>query len=245
MIEYELKPNVKQLTEGFTDLEKRQLPYATALALTRTAQFTQQGVQKAMPKLLDRPTDYTVTSVRIITARKTDNPIRALVYLQDEAPKGTPAVRYLYPEVEGGERNETRFERALRFAGRLPAGMSAVPGSGAPKDQHGNVRNGIPTRVLSQLKASTDPYQNETERSKKRAGASRQRYFVGRPGGGRLPLGIYERMSQGVRPIYVFVQRRPAYRKRLPFYELLQGIFNAKYPEFFKAAFEEAVRTAK
>ncbi len=243
-MEYELKPNTKALTEGFTDLEKRQLPFATALALTRTVQFAQAGIQKALPALLHQPTAFTVNSVRIITAKKADNPPRALVYLQDEAPKGTAPVRYLFPEVEGGERNETRFERALRFAGKLPAGMSVVPGVGAPKDAHGNVRNGFHSSVLSMLQASTDPYQNQTEHSAKRKDAAyKGKLFIGRPGGGTLPLGIYQRL--GVRPLWIFVSGRPAYRKRLPFYQLVQGIFNAKYPEFFKVAFEEAIRTAK
>ena len=243
-MEYELKPDTKALSEGFTDLEKKQVPFATALAMTRTVQFAQQGIQKAMPALFDRPTPYTVSSLRIITAKKTDNPPRALVYIQDEAPKGTPAVRYLFAEVEGGERNETRFERALRFAGKLPLGMSAVPGQGAPKDAFGNVRNGFHSSVLSMLQASTDPFQNQTEHSAKRKDAAYQgKLFVGRPGGGRLPLGIYQRL--GTRPLFIFVPKRPTYRKRLPFYELVQGIFNAKYPEFFAAAMEEAIRTAK
>lgn len=243
-MEVELKPNMKQLTEGFTDLEKRQLPFATALAMTRTAQFSQAGIQKAMPALFDRPTAFTVNSVRIITAKKGDTPPRALVYIQDEAPKGTAPVRYMFSEVEGGERNETRFERALRFAGKLPSGMSVVPAQGAPRDAHGNIRNGFHSSVLSMLQASTDPFQNQTEHSAKRKDAAyRAKLFIGRPGGGRLPLGIYQRL--GTRPLWIFVPRRPVYRKRLPFHELVQGIFNAKFPEFFKAAMDEALRTAK
>jgi hypothetical protein len=242
-MEFELKPKVDQLTEGFTDIEKRQIPYATSWAMARLGNFARDGIVKSMDALLDRPTKYTKSSVRVRWENRPDG-LHYFIFINEWAPKGTPAVKYLFPQVEGGERNETRFERALRFAGKLPAGMSTVPAQGAPKDAHGNVRNGFHTSVLTMLQASTDALQNQTEHSAKRkAAAYRGKLFVGRPGGGRLPLGIYQRL--GMRPLWLFVDRRPVYRKRVPFFELVQGIFNAKYPEFFKAAMEEAIRTAK
>lgn len=243
-MEYELKPNNQTLAEAFSDVEKRQIPWATSWAMARLGNFARDGIAKSMDVLFDRPTPYTKSSIRVKWVKQPDG-LHYFIFVEEWTPKGTAPAKFLYPEVEGGERNETRFERALRFAGKLPTGMSVVPGSGAPKDAYGNVRNGVATSVLSQLQASTDPYQNQTEHSKKRAGAKRVPYFLGRPGGGRLPLGVYQRLAQGVKPLYIFTQRRPTYRKRLPFYELVQGIFNAKYPEFFKAAMEEAIRTAK
>jgi hypothetical protein len=246
MIQVSVKSDIDRLTRWLGSAEKEQVPYASALALTRTAQAAQARVKEEIPRVFDRPTPLTMRSVRILMTRK-GGPLTVNVYLQDEAAKGTPPVRYLFAEVEGGERNETRFERALRFAGVLPAGMAVVPGKGAPLDRYGNVKNGIATSVLSQVQANAHSgvNGNETVRSRKRAGKNRARYFVGRPGGGRLPLGIYQRLAHGVKPIFIFVGRRPTYRPRLPFYALVQAVVDAQFEGIFRAALDQAMRTAK
>lgn len=246
MIQVNVKSDLDKLTRGLSLMEREQVPFATALALTRTAQAAQARIKEELPRAFDRPTPLTLRSVRITMTRK-GGPLTVNVYLQDEAAKGTPPVKYLFAEVEGGERNETRFERALRFAGVLPAGMSVVPGKGAPLDRYGNVKNGVATSVLSQIQANAHSgvNENETARSRKRAGTSRARYFVGRPGGGRLPLGIYQRLAHGVKPIFIFVARRPTYRPRLPFYALVQGVVDAKLEGIFRSALDQALWTAK
>ena len=245
MIQVNLSSDINRLTRWLNSAEREQVPYATALALTRSAQAAQARVKEEIPRVFDRPNPLTQRSVRILMTRKGETV--AKVYLQDEAAKGTPPVRYLFAEVEGGQRNETRFERALRFAGLLPAGMAVVPGKGAPLDAYGNVRNGVATAVLGQLQANAHSgvNENETKGSKKRAGAKRARYFMGRPGGGRLPLGIYQRLAHGVKPIYIVIQQLPSYRPRLRFYELVEVVIRAKFAGLFKEALDQAMRTAR
>lgn len=245
MIEINFKARVEELTKDFGFFQKQQVPWALSLTMARMGNIARDQAVASMGEVFDRPTPFTKKGVRVAWISKDPGNMQYRVFLNEWAAKGTAPVKYLFPEVEGGDRNETRFERALRFAGRLPAGMSVVPGSGAPKDAYGNVRNGVSTSILSQLRASTDPFQNETERSKKRAGASRARYFVGRPGGGRLPLGIYQRLAKGVRPIFIFVDKRPRYRKRFPFYEVVQKVWDARFDTEFQKAFAEAMRTAR
>lgn len=244
-MDIEIKPKIDKAVGALTDAEKKQIPFATAIAMNRTAFTVRTAMQKAMPSYFDRPTQMTIDAVLYDKTTKRDNNIVSRIFLRDEASKGTAPVRYLFPEVEGGQRNETRFERALRFAGRLPAGMSVVPGKGVTLDQYGNVPNGIANQALSQVHGQIDPSQNTTKRSAAKAKGKRASYFMGRPGGGRLPLGIYQRMAHGVRPIYVFVPKRPAYRTRFPFYQIVQGAFDKLYPIEFKKAFKEAMATAR
>ena len=244
MIEIGIKAPIGELTRFFDSMQKNQVPWATSLTIARLGNLSRDSVVKAMSTVFDRPTPFALKGVRVAwDSRDKENP-RYRVFLNEWAAKGTAPVKYLYPEVEGGPRNVTRFERALQFAGVLPAGMSVVPGQGAPRDAFGNVANGFHAMVLSRLHASTDPMQNETVKSKRRKGrAYKVDLFVGRPGGGRLPLGIYQRL--GVRPLFIFIQRKPMYRKRLPFYELVQEVVKTQLDSTFAKAFEEAMRTAK
>lgn len=244
MIEISIRAQVDELKKGLGILERQQVPWATSLTVARMGNQVRDAIVQEMDKVFDRPTSFTKKGVRVAWISKDPSNPRYRIFLNEWAGKGTAPVKYLYPEVEGGARNETRFERALRFAGKLPAGMSVVPGKGAPLDAYGNVRNGFHSTVLSMLGASTDPMQNQTDKSKKRKGRPYQgKIFIGRPGGGRLPLGIYQRL--GMRPLFIFVPNRPVYHRLLRFYEVAQDVFNARFKVEFWRALEDAMRTAK
>src|ERR1051325_4706485 len=122
--------DVQNLMRRMSAYEK-QFPFATALALTRTAKDAQPAVRARMQKDFDRPTPFTLNSTYITPAKKTDPVPTADVYFKNEASKGTPAAKYIAPEVFGGQRGQKRFEHALRAAGILPQGMVTVPGAGA------------------------------------------------------------------------------------------------------------------
>lgn len=79
---------------GLDDFAKKQLPFATALALTSTAGYVGQGWQDEMRDVLDRPTPFTVGAVAVIPARKTT--LIATVYIK------AVAAEYLAPFVFGG-----------------------------------------------------------------------------------------------------------------------------------------------
>ncbi|SER86124.1 hypothetical protein SAMN04244573_04468, partial [Azotobacter beijerinckii] len=49
---------------------ERQMPFATALALTRTAQLAKEAIEQDMRSVFDRPTRWTLNSLRLIPARK-------------------------------------------------------------------------------------------------------------------------------------------------------------------------------
>ncbi|MPW16919.1 hypothetical protein GCT13_08240 [Paraburkholderia sp. CNPSo 3157] len=85
---------MKRLTKSLNDLEKHQLPFATAKALTAVAKNAQAAEKEAMPEVFDRPTPFTVNSVAVKGARKSD--LEARVFIKDIA------AAYLEPFEFGG-----------------------------------------------------------------------------------------------------------------------------------------------
>lgn len=261
MAGFEIKSNVEGLL-GFTGkLFYNQIPYATARALTRTAQGAQQAIRAEMMVQFDRPTPYTLNSTYVKSATKID--LVARVWIKDDTSKGTPASKYIGPQVFGGERHLKRFERALQARGLLPPGTVAVPGSAVTLDQYGNVSRGLIIEVLSYLQSFGEQgYRaNMSERRRDRMvrggdGVRGYSYFVLLKREGKLPPGIYRRVAYGndpriahlaqggAKPVFVFV-RQPAYKKRLPFEDVARRVAEERFEVEFGRAFDEAVATAR
>jgi len=249
---FDVRSDVSAVTRHLSSLANEQIPFATALALTRTAQFAQGKLKDELRRAFDRPTPYTLNATFVQPATK--QRLWALVKLKDEAVKGNPAVRFLIHQIRGGGRTVKGFEKLLQRAGVMPEGWFAVPASGAPLDQYGNVRGGTINRILSQLQASRDPLTRETTAAKAKRNRTRTagRYFVAYPGSVRtshLAPGIYERLSafggSGVRPVFLYVQRAPRYRRRLRFLEVTDQAARMRFPIEFALAARQAIRTAR
>lgn len=224
---------------------QRQIPYAMSVALNNVAFRVRAEEYSAMAKVFDRPTRLTLNSVLVNKATKRKG--NAQIFIRDEASKGTAPEKYLAPAVFGKARNDKRFERALRYAGLLPSGMYVVPGEGARLNKHGNITAGTYSKILSQVKASSDPMQNATNSSRsraKRGGTSG--YFVGRVEG---VLGVWQRVGyarrRSVRPILIFVRNKPNYRKRFPFYRIAQDTVNRHLIREMNRAMERALASAR
>ena len=231
---------------------QRQVPFATAVALTKTAQDVQAELKREVSRVFDRPTPFTLASLRVKPATK--QRLIARVYFRDEAGDGIPPAVYLQREVEGGVRRPKRFEKALARKLGLPAGLYAMPGKSVQLDAYGNVPRSLIVKVLAQLGAMHDTAQNQTARSKQRLrrtqarkGIRGQNYFLGRPGNG-LPLAVYERIRTGfgsaVRPVFVFVDA-PHYEKRLDYYGIAERVQSREFEGWFDRALTDAMATAR
>jgi hypothetical protein len=169
-----------------------QIPFATALAMTRMAQDGRRSVQAHLEDKLDNPTKWTIKGVRFTPASKTDTHPTSSVWLVDEAPKGTAPADYLSALIKGGRCRHKRHEKALHRAGILPAGWLTVPGQDVRLNKHGNITAGKYTQILSELQASSDPQQNATGSA--RSTQSRKGFFVLRKGD--RPVGVYQRKGK-------------------------------------------------
>jgi hypothetical protein len=253
---------LKELTKNMDDLAKRQVPYATAKALTKTAQDIKAEELREVQRTIDRPTPYAINSLRVDPATK--NKLEATVRFKDksDAGKGNPAANFMLPQAEGGKRNIKRFESALQRIGVLPQGMYIVPGEACPLDAYGNIPGSFIVQILSYFRAFGEQGYRANITDKRKAalakGSKRKRtmgyeYFVSYGKGtwsGRqhLPAGIYKRVAfargNAIKPIMMFV-KEPTYQKRFPFYEIAQKTTKKNIVSNFNEAMDEAIKTAK
>jgi hypothetical protein len=214
VITISVQSNIDKVVREFVEKTKAQVSYASRKAVTKTGEDVREAQIKEMKDVFDRPTPYTLSSVE--TKLIKNDPPTVRVRLKDFAGKGTPAAKFLQAQIKGGARPMKRFEVALRSVGALPEGMIAVPATGAKMDAYGNMDRGQIVQILSYFRAFPEQgYRaNMTDKTRERLakGTKKKRgmaYFVGRPGGGKLPLGVWQRTNFGdlgtaIKPILIF-----------------------------------------
>ena len=242
----ELQGLVKQLER----LNARGISFATQRATNNGAFKVRDAWKTKAAQVFDRPTPFTRNAVLVQRAGTfrsssgftgTGTEV-ARVFIRDEAAGITPQI-YLQQQVVGGERRMKRHERALQAAGVLPAGFFVVPGEGVKLDNFGNVRPGQITRILSALRASNDPGQNQTERSAARRRRSNAAVIFALPAPrGRLLPGVYERRGRAITPLLIFV-RGARYRPRFDIFQYAREVVQREaVPEMQKQVVSEIDR---
>lgn len=90
-----VQADLKPLTRSLDDLQKKQLPFATALALTDVAKTAQAHVKAELPSIFDKPTPFTMNSIGIKAARKSN--LEAVVFVKEKQ------AEYLKIQETGGQ----------------------------------------------------------------------------------------------------------------------------------------------
>lgn len=242
MLTFRVTDQLDAMKQAIGDIGARHIPFATVVALTRTAQQAKVDLRAAMSRDLDRPTNWTLNSLYVRPATKTD-PV-AMVWIKDQD-AGIPAAHYLSPQIEGGNRKNKRFERALQKAGILPAGWYVMPGSAAPIDAYGNIAGRYYSSVLAQLQATGNATKDKAKGSSMRVrGRQAQLFALSKPHG-KLKPGIYQRFKFGhgtaVKPLFIFTRRPPHYAKRYRFWETVEQTAMQQFPQQFAKAFAESL----
>ena len=241
--------DLAKLTAAIGDIGKRHIPRSEVIALTRTMSIAKQDERDAMQRELDRPTPWALNGLQLRPATFT-NPTAEL-WLKEFAPKGTPAINFLSPEIYGGERRQKRFERALQFAGLMPQGMWAMPGAAAPRDAYGNVPGPFIVKMLSQLQAFGEQGYRANESARTHARRVKRNpnigdFFVVLQQRGKLKPGIWQRMhfahGNAAKPIFIYTRTPPKYTKRYRFFETAQATILREFPRQFQIAFDEAMQ---
>lgn len=239
----------------------KQARFATALALTRTAQQVQKAEVAEMRDSFDRPNPFTLRSV-FLQGAKPGN-LQAVVGIKDNSQsQGREAIQWLRWQIYGGLRTMTGYEKLLRGAGAIPGDMRAVPGKFAKFDSYGNVSRGQLVQILSQLRIDT--YSGSTRslptlqfddnrktllakrgtirRAYRRAGGQ----YVAFPNGrGKLAPGIYQVRATAFgrtdpKPVLIFV-KHAAYEKRFDFYGAARFAIQRHLPVEMRRAVDHVV----
>lgn len=233
---FSFESNIAEWTRDLDRVYRRQVRYATVTALNATVDDVKLHHQTILPAIFDRPTRYTINSLRVMKVSSRRDP-EAGVFFKDASRHRR---HYLMPQVVGGVRDHKPFERWLIMRGIMTSAEYAVPASGVRLTANGNMSQGTIVQILSQLAAGPDAFQWETARSRKRAGASRQRYFVPPPGSS-LKRGVWQRSGKKrIKPVLMFVSA-PTYAKRYAFYEISQERSQFLFPRYFEVAMRAGI----
>lgn len=243
---------IKILAEGVkaaqAELAKidKQVTFATAVALTRTAQLVKKGELDVMRKRLDRPTPTTLNSLFVKPATK--QKLEARVWFKDSFASGIPADTYMQAAVYGGTRRHKRLEKALIARQIMKPGQYAIPAKEF-LNQYGNITGGLAKKVLSGLGAAetTSGYQaNATGSRRSRRKGNADRFFV--LDGLDRSRGIWERKGtawgDAIRPVFLFADA-PRYKIRVPFQKIAENIVKANLDKQFEVALQQAMRSAR
>ncbi|MBR8084632.1 MULTISPECIES: hypothetical protein [Burkholderia cepacia complex] len=150
--------NARDVYRGLNDLVRKQLPFAIAQGINRTAQRVAEAEVKNLEDTLDNPSPFTRRSVGIKRARKNDP--TAVVFMKDIA------ASYLQPyEVGGVHKLNSRAllnpkNIRLNQYGQLPRGTLAMLKGrpdifiGAVKTASGETINGVWQRPTNTARVS-------------------------------------------------------------------------------------------
>ena len=94
MVAINVRSNIKDISKKLTGFAHKQVPFATAAALTSLAKLVKQGEVDALKVTLKSPSPFTLNSIKVAAARK--NNLTASVYVMKIA------AEYLSPYEIGG-----------------------------------------------------------------------------------------------------------------------------------------------
>lgn len=228
-MEISVKAHVTEAIGFLDEVHHRHIPFASLYAATLTARDVEAREKTVMQQVFDRPTPYVMNALRVKPASK-GSPI-ASVEFREFAGKGTPAKRFMNPNIHGGSRSLKATERQL-------GGQYYVPGLDLKKDGYGNVPGSVYRRILSQLNRSTNADANATGSRRSKAKRKADAYFKTKRG------YVLHRIGQHDLKVALVPIRPPTYRKRFPFYEEAAKVVADKYPKNFLTALERAISTS-
>jgi hypothetical protein len=227
-----IKVQVQGLDATLAHLQgmQKQVKYAAAVALTRTAGKVRDAMPAVMERELDRPTSFTKRGMFVKPARR-DN-LTAVVGFMDRQSG------YLKYQIAGGTRMPG--SRGIKLPGNITL------------NSFGN----IPKGVIDQLKKSAQDGTLGRGIAKRlgvnrRKGAAPIELFLGKPTGRgweKAPMGIWRRVpgSPGkLIPVIVFEDTPARYRPRFRFEQHAIEVVRREWDAQFAAAFAEAMRTAR
>lgn len=226
----------------------RQMPFAAAVALNKTAEWVETDERREMRKVFDRPTPFFLRSLRIVRATK--QKLEAKVWFKD-LNSVESASRIALPHIRGGRRGYKGLESRLRAVDILPTGWYVVPGGGAKINTYGNQSQGQVSATLNFVGSFREAGFNTSNPATlaKRKRKTGKNYFTVKPGvRSNLAPGVYERSGfaagKAVKPIFVFVDRA-TYKKRFDFYGVGKRTVAKRFPEEANRAIALAIRTAR
>jgi hypothetical protein len=243
-----VKGDVKAVERFLTRLEREQVPFASALALTRTAQHIQKKtIPAVLPRVFDRPTPFTRRGFYVIPAKKKDPSPEAIVQIKDGVTRqpgrggkiGTPAFNYLKPQIAGGRRRHKGHERKLQRLGILGRDEYTVPGENMRMNRYGNLTGATYAKILADVQGNVGISEGFGQATTKRG---KKRYFYDP---NLRPRGIYLRTSRRRLIVALLFVKETAYPTRFDFEGISARVARKRFLVEFRKALSYALRTRR
>lgn len=239
---------LEELKRKLNDMGRKQVPFAAAKAITKTAKSVEKRFQSDMGSAFKSASPYVKRSTFSTSAKKSD--LTATVGLRDKKPaRGTAPSVLLKEHFSGGLRGNKPMEKALIAMRLMPRGYRVIPGRGMEVDSYGNPKR---SRVRQILEAVKDGGGDGRSTGK---GRVRIQYFAVPVGAQHwrsrhLDPGIYRRVTSfdghksTAIPVLLFVTQA-SYRKLMDMKRSADEVVAREFNLNFDAAFTEAMRTAR
>ena len=210
---------------------QKQLRYAAAVALTRTAQAVRDALPAVMDRELDRPTTFSKRGIFVKAARKES--LTSVVGFMDRQ------ASYLKYQIAGGTRMPT--SRGIKLPGNVQL------------NSFGN----IPKGLIDKLKASAQDgslgrgLAGKLGVGNRRKNAAPIQLFYGKPTGRgweKAPMGIWRRVPGKpgkLIPVVVFEDTPAKYKPRFNLERVGRVIVQREWDKQFAKSFADAMRTAR
>ncbi|MCK8784129.1 hypothetical protein M0638_07035 [Roseomonas sp. NAR14] len=127
MLRIDVRADIRSFERTLDNVQRRQIPFATANALNATARAVQAEERRELPSVFDRPTPFTLNSIGIVPARK--DRLEARVFVKDKQ------ASYLGLQETGGT--------------RLPAKRALVLPARITLNTYGNMPKGAIKRAIA------------------------------------------------------------------------------------------------
>ena len=235
MIHIKVTHNLDAVARAFS-AQRKQIAFATAVALTRTAQDLQRAVPPALERALDNPTEFTKRGTYLLAARKDK--------LQAEVGFKRTQAKYMALQIAGGVRSAT--QAGIKLPGNIQL----------------NAFGNIPRGTIAKLKAAAKEgtlgpalAKRINANGNRRKGAAPLQLFYGQPTGRgweNAPVGIWRRIPPAVPggkgklvPVIVFEDTPARYRPRFDFARLARTTVADKFQGHLRASLQKALATAR
>lgn len=218
MIQIQIDTKQVQAMVGMVDT--KQIQFATARALTKTAQAVQQAVRAEMPSRFTLRRQWIVQGIRITPATKAN--LTATIYSKDAFMERQEAGGIKMGTPGGGDFSSTSLQQ--------PKGKRVRPAMG---------RVAVPTDKVRRNKSEI------IRKSELPAGLGERGFVIGKPGDTQyLAKRFAKGKRAGLQILYV-LKRSTRIKPRLGLRDIGIDVVRSKFAEIFSQSLSDAIATAK
>ena len=210
--------------DRFLKNNKKQLPFASSVALNSTGFDIRQALNKGTQGAFAKPTKFTQKAFLTTKSKKTNLVVH--VFAKDK--EGGDAARYIRFGVQGGARPPKGFEKyfeGLPNDGTLGMNVYFMPTREIKRDSFGNISRANLKKISASVTSGTS--------------------FIGTPKGGTRPAGIYERKKGKLIAKFITTTSKPTYTGRFNIEAIASKVVQRRFDQHFNKAMSKAISTAK